>query len=176
MGPHGRPITPHGQPMNPAQYGPKSPGQGPPLSPAGGPGPRSKSSASSHGPSRPGTANSNRPMSPPSLGQRPMMTQTPNQMAPGQYNQPPRPLSPGSVARSPDKRQPNRSQSPGPYGANAGPTPMTANQRRRSNSTGAVQAWRNNPPSSSPLTRGEPIPRWKPPKPQNSNAIPGVAL
>jgi hypothetical protein len=176
----GRPVKP--RPVNaPPRPGPSgiltNPAQGRPMSPAGGPGPRPKSPASSHGPSRPGTANSNRALSPLSQIPTPIMPHNSNQTAPGQFNQAPRPLSPGAVARSPNPQQPKRSQSPGPYGARTGPSPMTASQRRRSNSAGAVQAKRNSPPGSSPLARGDPMVGWRPPKPQNSpQHQPGVAL
>lgn len=169
MGPNGRPMTPNdGRPMSPAQSRP--------MSPAGGPGARPRSPASSNGPSRPGTAHSNRALSPPSHGQVAMMPQNSNQMAPGQFNQAPRPLSPGPVTRGPNTQQPKRSQSPGPYGASSGPAPMSPNQRRRSNSAGAVQARRNSPPGSSPLGREDPMPGWKPPKPPAQNRTPGVAF
>ncbi len=182
MGPNGRPMTPNGGRS-------MSPVQGRPMSPAVGPGPRPQSPASSNGASRPGTAHSNRALSPLSPGQGAMMPQNSKQMAPGQFNQAPRPLSPGPVTRGPNMQQPPRSQppgpsmqqpirsqSPGPYGAKSGPAPMSTSQRRRSNSTGAVQARRDSPPGSSPLGREDAMPGWKPPKPQAQNRTPGVAF
>lgn len=178
MGPNGRPMSPaQVRPGSPGQGRPMSPSQGRPGSPALGPGPRPKSPASSLGPSRPGTANSNRPLSPPTLAPLPMMPQNANQMTPGQFNQAPRPLSPGPIGRSPNPQQSKRSQSPGPYGARTGPASMSTNQRRRSNSTGAVQARRNSPPGTSPLGRLDPMPGWIPPKPQkNPQPVRGVAF
>ena len=167
-----------GRPLSPGQARPMTPTQGRPRSPASGAGPRPNSPAgSSHGPSRPGTANGNRSMSPLGPNQHSMPQSSPIQMAPGQFNQAPRPLSPGPVARNANPQQPKRSQSPGPYGASQGPKPMTTDQRRRSNSTSAVQAKRISPTSSGAQGCEDPMPGWRPPKPQNSaEAAPGVAL
>lgn len=170
MGPNGRPMSP--RPMSPAS------GSGPrPSSPAGHGSPRPATPNGNHGPSRPGTANSNRSLSPRVQGSHSMMPPKSNPTSPGQFNQAPRPLSPGPVGRGAVSQEPKRSQSPGPYGAQAGPNPMTTDQRRRSNSAGAAQAKRNSPTNSSPLAREDPMPGWKPPKPQNgTKAMPGVAF